>query len=712
MLVDQEHKKAYLYNTEDYRDIVCDIPTYSGLSASRGINGFVEKTTPTEIPFDITSAAGMVGILTEVSKPPTFMKVDINVHNVFGWARYYYDKAKKNKQKPEKKNMFEELRSPSKTLVDYVNPWKGNEGDFALIMDLLNDPKTQKKLGAFYTPEPYCELAHRLLQEAIARVPEGQDYVIIDRCAGTGNMESVLTDEELSHAIINTYELKEWYVLKDRIGNRARYLIPPIPSDPSKLPPTTPDDNNLLLGANALTEEFCNNLESVIEDTKKTDEISIIFYENPPYLQATNIEFQKSGDGKDMSYTSDYLVRELAKENSKAAEEMANAFIWSAFNRFMKADTDSYVLLAPPKYWKTQHLVNKKFLGGYGMNRKHFHANTAGCIMCALWSNEDDEKTNEISITAYDIDNTGKTKLDSVITTQKVFTSFSDVYYDNSNKYAGDIKQGIVVGTNGYERDGSFKPTTNDDIIGYMVCHAYGFDNPDAKSSLLSAGRYDGHGFYLRENEWIDKLPLFAATRYVRYNRNWTQKSLIMKSGDGSEQYFDDINNNDDPENILVKCLIFAGLELQNHMLCFTGSDGREYKNEICFGSKETLASKALQEFVDDGYELSEAEKSLFDDWKAILSRVKEQYDDGSYRYPYDAAARQGYNPDYTYGLYQIDKEVNYQIPSGQFKPNGEPKMTVADGDLNNMLIAFKQKVGQYYLDEIVPLLFKYEFLK
>jgi type I restriction-modification system DNA methylase subunit len=76
-------------------------------------------------------------------------------------------------------------------------------------MDCLNDPQHKKELGAFYTPKEYCKLAVNFVREAISKVPKGNDYVIIDRCAGTGNLEVCLSDEELSHTIVSTYELKE-----------------------------------------------------------------------------------------------------------------------------------------------------------------------------------------------------------------------------------------------------------------------------------------------------------------------------------------------------------------------------------------------------------------------------------------------------------------------------------------------------------------------
>ena len=41
------------------------------------------------------------------------------------------------------------------------------------------------------------------------------------------NIHDYIFDNELSHAIVNTYELKEWIVLNERIGNKVKMIIPP-----------------------------------------------------------------------------------------------------------------------------------------------------------------------------------------------------------------------------------------------------------------------------------------------------------------------------------------------------------------------------------------------------------------------------------------------------------------------------------------------------
>jgi len=225
-LVGQEDKKCYIYDTKNYMNIVNDISKYANIKASDGIPGFSAGARSELIPFDMETARGMQKILNFVQRVPETVKVDINVHNVYGWATYYYDHATEYRQKPEKKKFFEELRNPLGTLEAFVNPWTGQETDFKYIMDILNDPATQKDLGAFYTPPLYAKKTVELVKQAIDRVPEGNDYVIIDRCAGTGNLEMYLDDGNeniLSHVIISTYELKEWMVLKDRYDKASQY---------------------------------------------------------------------------------------------------------------------------------------------------------------------------------------------------------------------------------------------------------------------------------------------------------------------------------------------------------------------------------------------------------------------------------------------------------------------------------------------------------
>ena len=90
--------------------------------------------------------------------------------------------------------------------------------------------------------------------------------------------------------------------------------------------------------------------------------------------------------------------------------------------------------------------------------------------------------------------------------------------------------------------------------------------------------------------------------------------------------------------------------------------------------------------------EKSEEERILIDLWDKILKQAKDTVN---------------YNPDYNYGLYQIKTELN------TFHLDPDTGENVADyPELNGNIETLASYIKDYYLSEIVPTLFKYEFLK
>lgn len=372
------------------------------------------------------------------------------------------------------------------------------------------------------------------------------------------------------------------------------------------------------------------------------------------------------------------------------SNDLGNAFIWSAFKYYLRQPTDSYIVYSHVKYWKSQHLINKEFINGYAFNRRHFHTHTDACIMCALWSNIDKEMTS-LNITGYDIIGNDQLSEPIELSVDRVYELYSARYYDK-NCFDNASYDGILVGLNGLEADSSvkrrIKPLYSKDMLGYLVADSVGFDNPDAKSSLLVAGRYNGNGCYIKKDDYLNKLPMFCASRYITYNREWTERSRIMKSADGANRFFVDVKS-EKLSQFLLKCLLFTCLEMQNHMRSFYGTDNRFYRNEICLDTTngETLASKDLKKLT-----VTVKEKELLDIWKTILKWAKKT---------------NNYNDKLTYGTYQIFVELNTftaDEETGKSKPDYP--------ELNGVLKTLKQKVKEYYNCEIVPTLFEYEFLK
>lgn len=683
LIVDLSSDTAYLYKSADY--LVAIEQIYSG-SASKSNTGFVGSSYVEKFTYSEQMDASK---LISVLKSSEWTKIHIDENCIVGWATAYY-KSVPTARKEDfigdetgKHKTIGEIRNPS-VFEPYIYPYTGQSNvKFQYLMDKLNDTLQKKNLGAFYTPEAYAEKSHELLRAAIARVPAGNDYVIIDRCAGTGNLEKTLSDEELTHCILSTVEYYEYKVLQELLGSKVRHIIPPIEASDTF-------NAGLVRGADALSKEYIEN--PIIKQYIDNPNCTVILFENPPYAETTSVEHQKKGAGISSStWKQSYVVLEMKKAvKGTASNDLGNAFIWSGFKYYLRQPTDSYIVYSPVKYWKVHHLINKQFLGGYAFNRKWFHTNIEACIMVALWANEP-ASIEEILIHAYNFDEKTMGLIDDGgLPVRRIHRIYSKEYYDKRS-FPSDVQGSVFLGYDGLPaRDGvklSLSAVYNSDILGYMVIDGSNFDNPDLMSVLIRAGLYKGHGFYLRKDNYLDKLPMFCASRYITYNRAWTERARIMKSADGADRFHADVSAGK-LDQWLRKCLLFTCLEMQNHMRTFTGSDARFYRNELCLDTTngETVASVDISKLIPN-----DAEKQLLAQWNTLLTEAKKTAE---------------YDKSLTYGVYQIFAEIdtNYKDPDGNTVWNNI--------EVHSAMQTLKTLVKDYYNKEIVPPLFEYEFLK
>ena len=688
VIIDLNAETAYLCKSQDYLDNIEKV--YSG-AASKSNSGFTGKPCDEKLSYGNDQTA--TEKLIEYLKEKNFTRIHIDENCIVGWATAFY-KEKPGARKEDfigdgagRHKTIGEIRNPS-LFADYIYPYKGETNvRFQYLMDKLNDTIQKKNLGAFYTPESYAEKSRELLRMAIDRVPKGNDYIILDRCAGTGNLEKGLTDDELQHCVLSTVEYYEYKVLQEILGSKIRRIIPPAEKNNTF-------DAGLVRGTNALSKEYIDS--AIIREFVDNPNCTIILFENPPYAETTSAEHQRKGQGKSSTvWKKSYVVQKMraalkgTSASSTAVNDLGNAFIWSAFEYYLRQPTDSYIVYSPVKYWKAQHLIDKKLIKGYAFNRRHFHTNIDACVMCALWSNED-ATLDGFALTGYDIENGELIEYPEDIPIQRIHEKFSSVYFDKRT-FADDENDGILCDANGLERikQTSIRcvPVANENCIGYMVVYTSGFDNPDLHSYLLASGKYDGNGFYMRKDNYLEKLPMFCASRYINYNRRWTERGRIMKSGDGADRFNADVASGK-LDRWLRKCLLFTCVEMQNHMRTFTGSDGRFYRNKLCLDTTNgsTLALRDLEPL-----DFNDAEKRIVGQWDTLL----------------EAAKRTGeYDPSLTYGVYQIFAEIDTSYKD----ENGE---TVWNNiEVHSALQTLKSLVKDYYNTEIVPTLFEYEFLK
>ena len=407
-------------------------------------------------------------------------------------------------------------------------------------------------------------------------------------------------------------------------------------------------------------------------------------FENPPYAETTSIEHQKQGKAKENStWKKSYVVTEMKKEvKGRAVSDLANVFIWSAFKYYLRQETDSYIVFSPLKYWKSQKLITKEFVKGFAFNRKFFHTNVEACISCIYWKNKEKDYS-KIELEAYNIVD-DKIVYEGNLAVNKMETLISAYYDKREDK--NDVLEGIACELNGKENirnNVTAIKRYNPNIIGYMVVKST-FDNPDLNSSLLISTRYDGAGTYLRKDLFLQLLPVFSAGRYIKYNSNWTERGRIMKSADMKDKYLKDLKSGK-LNNFLLKNFFYVCFEPQNHCRSLKGTDNRFYRNEICL-DENTIASKKIKEL-----EMNEEEQKLIAIWNKILLQAKET---------------KNYNPEFTYGLYQIDEELNTS------HKNDKGKNIPDYPELNGNIKALKALLKDYYLKEIAPVLFEYEMLK
>ena len=708
-LVSLNQGVCYVYHSIDYLEYIEQV--YNG-SASRNNEGFVANN-PLEIleyednPLD---AQRLIALMRE----DNYTKVHIDIYDIMGWHNTYYKrspKATKGAFLGEESNgiltCVGEIRQPN-ILKDFIYPYKKeNNNEFRLIMDKLNARFQKKDLGAFYTPSAYVKLTtDTLLQQAIDRVPKGNDYVIIDNCAGSGNLLRHCSEEILSHYIISTYEFYEYLCLREEFGTRVRHIIPPFKKVSM---------SGLVPEANALSEAYVHN--PVITQYINNPNCTIILNINPPYAETSSVEHQKAGAGKTSSMWKDEWVVQEAKngcylDRLKGAQsnDMANVFIWSAFHHYLRQDTDSLIVYSPIKYWKNATWLNKKFLGGYIYNRKHFHTNTDVAISCILWSNENkDEK--EITLSAYDIDKAGQlVDLKKDLNIKRVYTKFSETYYDK-RKFEDDIVQekpnkkksypvnptAIWCSKNGLEALGQsirINATYNKNIVGYLIAKSNIAESPALMTTLNRCSSYDGNGFYLRADNFVEKLPMFAAGWWYTYNDDWTLRGTIYRTGDGKDKFEKDVASGK-LDNWLNKVLFYTCLERYNKCRSLNGTDKRLYQNELSLddlNGHNTLASQHLVNWQPE----TSLEKELDYIWHKILIEIP---------------ATKNYNPDFTYSPFQIDEELN--TFHKERKPGRKTESKIYDYPmLQSLLKDLRIKIKQYYHEEIEANLFKYEFLK
>lgn len=727
LLISLNSEVAYLFNAEDYRTAI-EQPYTGGASINN--TGFIAGN-PLHLwhynqPAD---EASMLTTLKEAHKrfinnQSTWFKINIDVNDIVSWASMYYKEFKGTKASfLGDKGIIGEIRQPNH-LAPFILPYNGPDNDaFAYIMDKLNDDFKKKDLGAFYTPVAYAEKSNELVYDAIRRFQKTKntDYIILDRCAGTGNLEQSLNDnvpadiidkDVLSHVIVNTYEFYEYQVLKAKIGDKVRYLIPP----------KAQFTDGTVKGSNALSQEFLDNdvIKSYIDD----DQVTMIIYENPPFAETTSIDHQKKKNGKTSSSWKQDAGVIAAKQELKGAQsnDMSNVFIWTAFHYYLRQNTDSAIIFSPVKYWKSaSNWMDRQFDKGFAFNRRWFHTTSDTVVSCILWKNQkSDDESFDLDI--FDLsdksDQAQIVDIGKTVTVKRTHQLFSQAYYEETTepddiikKNTNDTQNNAIwsefSGKEAINKNVRVKAKYNSDIICYIVANTQTFELAAQITRTLRNTAYNGNGFHLRSDNYLTKLPIFAAGWWSTYNpkEKWYLNGIIYRSGDGKDQYEKDVKSGK-LSHWLDQVLFYTCLEYYNKIRSLHGSDNRWYFNELCLhnnkGKVDDPADKSdpntltFNQLNKDFFNhMDQDEAILFNLWNRILEEAK---------------LTKNYDPNYNYGIFQITQELNTKHK--ETTTNGRQINVFDYPELNGDLKTLRSLIKDYYHTHIQDNLFKYEFLK
>ena len=387
----------------------------------------------------------------------------------------------------------------------------------------------------------------------------------------------------------------------------------------------------------------------------------------------------------------------MRKEHKRVVlNELSNLFIWSGFKYYLNKPTDSFILYSPTKYWRNQNLVNKKYSGGFLCNRKEFHASQNSAVSCIWWKNINDTKTEKLTLTPLNIVGDEVQRAHSDITIRKAYHTLSEAY--DNRKFPSDQGDGLLCEKDGraFLNDGKLvsisKPLYNPNIIAYIQADSFTIDRKTVK--LVRGALYNGHGFYVRSDNFLEKLPLFVAASFL-YDE-WYKAEVYSKSYDGQGAHLAD-------KEFLKQCLIYTALTSKNRCRSLTGNDGRFYRNELCFDGEDTLAWSKLQELIKQGIVLTDIEDALMKYWRDVTFEAVRTEE-------YKSAIKA--NKNLRYGLWQIMDELNVKIDSGRKDKKGNPVLVFKYATLNTEINKINTLLKNYYATEITPKLFEYELIK
>lgn len=704
LLIDLFNHRAYHYGAATFGQYINALPQGPS-SLVNHIKGINLGNYREEIQY--STDAGIMRVGEILRTDDEFFKVTVDQSNVFPLAQYYYNLTSTIKKKTKgsfwtKDTAIDcELRKPD-LLKDYILPYKGDGAEFDCLMDKLNPKYLQKQLGAFYTPAVYAKITAKWVMNAVDTAmkennPDGtrkyDDFIILDRCAGTGNLEAELDPYYLKHCVIGTYELQEWYHLYARLGDQVKATIP------TDIKKATISTDGLIKEADACSEEYYDYLEKTYNWSNP--KLFKVVLENPPYADLHGNSKHQGSATKIQSW----MVSQMTKAKcGTASNDLANQFIWSA-QTMLKPQR--YVVYSPAKYWTVSNLMLPDYTPENAImaNRKAFHATEAG--ICVIDWHKKYCKDTQIDFKVIEEDGTSTKNVVVKNAGNSAITEFeSECWMKAAKCTLVNLLDGNIIST----ADAKCNARAQNRIVGSnrVGCMFIGGNNFAALNiRLLPYHTYDGNGWYLDSSNTLHNLPFFVTTLYESLgDPEWFHKGVHTRGAGDTTKWRTD-------KDFLNRCFVFSCLTAAARGRSVKINGKVECTNELCFdvGTWASTKYNQIKASITDT-QLTDLKKQ-FDD---ILTLAKK----ASYTRTINGKQEiyAPYDKDLKYNLYQIVEEINAPLPVLDTKGNpvydnkNKEVKFYPFPDLNSKIKDFKVALKKYYQDKIVPDLFKYNLIR
>lgn len=366
------------------------------------------------------------------------------------------------------------------------------------MCDRLIEDKDRRREGAFFTPTPWVNEAHRMIETELGN-DWRNEYIVWDCACGTGNLTRDYRFKELYCSTL----LQEELDIMD--GNRINCESKHFKYD--------------FLNDDSLPEGLLNAMKG----NKK-----IVFFMNPPYGTAKNM---KTVIGDHKAGIAKNSINDIMKKDKigGASQQLYAQFLYKILMYKKEYNLDNVVIafFAPPlfmsggssKGFRNKLLNNFKYKSGMLFQASHF-ADVSGQwgISFTIWKNGITENKNEFKMDLKDIDDTIKN-----IDVKTIYN------LDNSIKASDwvrkDIKK-LKSHRNCIQMKSALNPSLDGKLRGSDITGSIGYFHNNANNVYYNAqlvGLYStvfsgANGLPIISENYKKCIALFTARKTIKGN--------------------------------------------------------------------------------------------------------------------------------------------------------------------------------------------------